>query len=364
MKWNAGRYAFVCVASLSAVGCSSQNPDSTGESSGTASSDPTLEETAYGHHHGDASADHAAEAQAPTPTSACIGSSIMSSLGKSHMLVGATMADSSATAAPFDFRYMYIAGGLFDSISPCTSCATSCTSNNVTCANSGPGCAWWGCWQWDQDPPGQYARTSSPRSSATARSRCSRTTSSSRRRAACKREPPKRRRPRPTSRSCRATSPTGASSCKPSARTPRSCTSRPDFWGYAELASSNPHAGAAVATANPTDCSAMENSIAGMGRCMVTMARKYAPNAKVGLHASPWSTGVDVGFNTQASLNVAAQAQSTAAFLTACGADISDFVVVEASDRDAGYYQSIGQDKWWDATNRHPARTSPRTSPG
>ncbi|HEY2370656.1 MAG TPA: hypothetical protein VGH87_29885, partial [Polyangiaceae bacterium] len=40
-----------------------------------------------------------------------------------------------------------------------------------------------------------------------------------------------------------------------------------------------------------------------------------------------------------------------AAFLVACGADISDFIVVEASDRDAGYYQSQGKNTWWDDTN-------------
>jgi hypothetical protein len=81
------------------------------------------------------------------------------------------------------------------------------------------------------------------------------------------------------------------------------------------------------------------------------MVRKYAPNARVGLHASAWSTNMDVAMNTSATFDVAGEAKKTAAFLVECGADISDFVVAEASDRDAGYYQSINRPAWWDATN-------------
>ena len=40
-----------------------------------------------------------------------------------------------------------------------------------------------------------------------------------------------------------------------------------------------------------------------------------------------------------------------AAFLSEAGEKDADFVVVENSDRDAGYYQSIGKNTWWDATN-------------
>jgi hypothetical protein len=82
---------------------------------------------------------------------------------------------------------------------------------------------------------------------------------------------------------------------------------------------------------------------------MVAMARTDPPNARIGLHASGWSTGIDALLNTDASTDVTAHAARTAAFLDACGAGGSDFVVVEASDRDAGYYASLGRDTWWDA---------------
>jgi hypothetical protein len=127
----------------------------------------------------------------------------------------------------------------------------------------------------------------------------------------------------------------------------------PDFWGFAEQLASDPTTlPAAVASANATDCGSLPNTIAGMGKCMISMTRKYAPNAKVGLQASAWSTNVDVSLNTSASLDVAGEAMKTAAFLAACGESTADFVVVETSDRDAGYYQTVEmKDTWWDATN-------------
>jgi hypothetical protein len=38
-------------------------------------------------------------------------------------------------------------------------------------------------------------------------------------------------------------------------------------------------------------------------------------------------------------------------FLIALGAKDGDFIVSDPSDRDAGYYQSIGRTTWWDNTN-------------
>jgi hypothetical protein len=131
----------------------------------------------------------------------------------------------------------------------------------------------------------------------------------------------------------------------------------PDFWGYAEQhtvtsggdATTLP---AAIANANPTDCASQPNTIAGMGKCMIAMVRKYAPRAMVALHASAWSTNMDVTGNSSASFDVAGEAAKTATFLAACGESEADFVVVETSDRDAGYYQTVEmKNTWWDATN-------------
>ena len=109
----------------------------------------------------------------------------------------------------------------------------------------------------------------------------------------------------------------------------------PDFWGFAQQVNSNPHAiPAAVASADPIDCTGYENSVAGLGQCMVHIVRAYAPNALIGLHASGWATGVDALFNTSTSLDVTKEAAKVAAFLAASGGAQTDFVVVEMSDRD------------------------------
>lgn len=125
----------------------------------------------------------------------------------------------------------------------------------------------------------------------------------------------------------------------------------PDFWGYAEQLNQDPHAiHAAVASGHP-ECKGFEDSIAGLGRCMIDMARRHAPKVRVGLHGSGWATKLDVLQNRDPALDVAAEAQKLGAFLVACGGDQADFIGVDASDRDAGYYASQGKDSGWDATN-------------
>jgi hypothetical protein len=84
---------------------------------------------------------------------------------------------------------------------------------------------------------------------------------------------------------------------------------------------------------------------------MIAMVRKYAPHALVGLHASAWGSNMDVALNTNPTFDVAGEALKVATFLAAAGETNADFVVVETSDRDAGYYQSIGRTTFWDATN-------------
>ncbi len=276
----------------------------------------------------------------------------MKSLGKAHLLAGASMVDSIATQAPFDLRYLYLSGGLFDGNQACQSCATGCTAGGQSCANSNPnGCAWWGCWQYDQDPPGQYIRDFLSKAKTNNEI------------------------PMVTYYEVLQASGASEGSGEVQATNNAAFMTRyladwrfllqqigqsvallhiePDFWGYAEQMNSDPHKiPAAVASADPNDCGNQENSIAGMGRCMIAMVRKYAPKAKVGLHASGWGTNIDVLQNKNAGLDVKGEADKLGTFLTECGEGQADFVVVEASDRDAGYYQSIGQSRWWDATNK------------
>jgi hypothetical protein len=273
----------------------------------------------------------------------CLGGSLLAALGRKHLMLGGSMSTTTAAAAPFDLQYDYISGGLAPGGGPCTSCSTGC----------GP--SWWGCgWQYDMDPPGAYIRefaTSTAQES-----------------------PPQI----PMITYYQLLQSSGVTEGAPEvtqAATDMTFMSRyfadwrfllqqvgqsvfllhiePDFWGYAEQHGADPTAmPAAVATANAMDCGSLPNTIAGMGQCMIAMVRTYAPHALVALHASAWSTNIDVAGNTSPTLDVAGEAKKTAAFLAACGESQADYVVVETSDRDAGYYQCVkNENTWWDATN-------------
>jgi hypothetical protein len=279
---------------------------------------------------------------------ACIGSSMLSALGKNHLLVGVSTSDATAAQAPFDLRYIYLSGGLFDAPTPCSACGSSCVAAGKACTS---GCAWWGCYD---SPPGDYASS--------------------------------------FIQTCLADSPAqipmftyyeilqtaeatfsgfqeGASEVTQAATSTALMTRyyadwrfllqaigqhqallhiEPDFWGYARQAGAATATAAAVASANPTDCGSLPNTIAGMGQCLIAMVRKYAPHAFVGLSASAWN----VAGNTSRTTDVTTDAKALATFLAACGQSQADFVVVETSDRDAGYYQTVqSQDNWWDPTD-------------
>ncbi|HEX8821449.1 MAG TPA: hypothetical protein VF794_16100 [Archangium sp.] len=283
-------------------------------------------------------------------SSGCLAGPLLTSLGKSDVLVGGKMTDAVAAQAPFDIRYMYLAGGLFDTVEPCTSCL-NCRAGALSCSNASGGCRWWGCWQWDQQAPGQYLRD------------FLQTTAS------------RGQLPMITYYQLLHTSGVADGTAvvlaaqnlglmqryfndwrfvlKQIGSRPALLHIEPDFWAYAQFLTLDPRLQpAAVASANPTDCATQPNSVAGMGHCMIAMARKYAPNAKVGLHASAWATKLDVHLNINPLLNVSVEAGKVADFLRLCGAANADFVVVEASDRDAQWYQlKTGTNHWWDTTN-------------
>ncbi len=284
---------------------------------------------------------------------ACLGKTLLDGLGKSHLLAGASMADATASAATWDVRYLYLAGGIFDGTAPCASCASSCTAFTRSCANppAGSGCAWWGCYQYDQLPPGFYVRDFV--SAAKTRGQL----------------------PWFTYYELLQASQTSEGAAEVAAVNGAAFLTRyladfrfllqqigndtafvqvePDFWGFAQQVNADPHAiPAKVREAAPADCGAEEESVAGLGKCFIAMARKYAPHVRIGLHASFWATKIDVSVNTNPSLDVGAEARKVGAFLAAAGGSGGDFIAVDASDRDAGYYQSLGRNTFWDATNQ------------
>ena len=270
--------------------------------------------------------------------SSCLTSAFSLSVGKTRVLMGARMDNSEsavfAAAPAVDVRYQYVTGYVPEAPTACTSCSNSGCSGN-----------WWGCYG---SSPGSQLRNFVNVSAA------------------------------------RGTLPmltyyqminaaNGDSSATDLAAVQDSAVLRsylndlrfllqqlgtqpallhlePDFWGNLEYPNTDAtQTAAAVTAANPTDCASQPNTLAGLGHCMISMVRKYAPKTLVGLHASPWSTGVDCYRNLDSTLDVVAEAHKTAAFLRACGADLGDFVVVETQDRDAG---ALGSASFWDVNNQ------------
>lgn len=272
-------------------------------------------------------------------TASCMAGALLAQLGRDRLLVGASMADATAGRAPFTLRYLYLAGGLFPGTTPCAGCQSGCNAQ------------WWGCWQDPAQPPGAYVRNFI--SGAKARGIV------------------------PMVTYYEVLAETGWSEGAAEVAGVNDVTHatklfndwrflvqqvgqevallhvEPDFWGYAQqMGASDPHAiPAKVKAANPTDCAQEEDSLAGFGTCLVKMARAHAPNAKVGLHASGWATNIDVTHSSDPQLDVAGEATKVGNFLKACAPN-ADFIVVEASDRDAGWYETVrGRDTWWDETN-------------
>lgn len=259
------------------------------------------------------------------------GTCATSFLGSNTLLVGAQMEDATATAAPFDVRYLYLAGG----IAPAAACMSSCNAA-ANCGN------WWGCWQDWSKAPGLYATGLIGKAAGATWQGAARPQT-----------------PMFTYYEILHSSGVAEGSAEVSALNDAAFLTRyfddwrfllkkigsaqamlhiePDFWGYVRSVNGDPHAlPAPVASANPVDCGVQENSVAGFARCLIAMTRKYAPNAKVGLHASNWLAPY-----------VNNDGRVLGNFLLALGAGDSDFVATDPSDRDAGYYASIGRDTWW-----------------
>ncbi len=92
------------------------------------------------------------------------------------------------------------------------------------------------------------------------------------------------------------------------------------------------------------------NTLAGFGKYMVDLIHQTAPNALVAPMASMWATNGDPqGVTAQQAVEMA---QTTAAFINQMGGTQSDLLVVEFSDRDAGFYEvRLDEDRWWDDTD-------------
>ena len=88
-------------------------------------------------------------------------------------------------------------------------------------------------------------------------------------------------------------------------------------------------------------------SIAGMFKNILEMGKRIAPKCKIGFHASQWG---DWFSWTDPNADVQLHAESVANYVAQFGQ--CDFITLEMSDRDAGFYEARGEkDRYWDETN-------------
>jgi len=281
---------------------------------------------------------------APPAEAGCLGTSLLSWAGRNRLLLGLAGSDAAAAAAGYDVRYQYLAGKL----PPSGGCAT---------CGAAAGCdsSWWGCWQENGVPPGLFVG----RFIAAAKARG--------------------QLPWLTYYLVLPASGLGEGRSEVAAVNDRAFLTRylddwrfllqkigvekvllhhePDFWGYGQHLSADPHSIPAQVRAAAPECGCLEDSLAGLGRCLVAMARQHAPNARVGLHASGWASGYDC-FGNGYCPGQASEGARVGAWLLAAGAGEGDFVVGDMSDRDADWYRLVqSRDTWWTATNFHNAFT-------
>lgn len=275
-----------------------------------------------------------------TTTSSDNNATLTTFMGSNKVLIGGSFDDSTAAAAPFDVRYAYVHS------KPATS---STYYTDARCSQAAVDSGWWGCWPGTTTAPGFYVTWWNDHvSKATWQGN-----------------------PRPqmmfwTWYSLRDLGDMAGHGDGPGeveainrtdlltlymndyrfflqkiGNTRAMVDIEPDFWGYVKsLQGGNPHlVPAKVRDANPTDCATQEDSAAGLAHCLVSMARKYAPNLGVGMHASCFDYATDP--------------QGCVQFLREMTTG-ADFMVGDVSDRDAGWYdKQAGQRqdwRWWDGT--------------
>jgi hypothetical protein len=132
----------------------------------------------------------------------------------------------------------------------------------------------------------------------------------------------------------------------------------PDLWGYVEQAAvshGNSAAGiaASVGSSGNVEAAGLPNTAQGFAWALLRMRDRYARNALLALHASPWGTGIDVASSASRSVDAAGLGAREAQFLETAGlagnpAGISTFDLVssDVANRDSGQ-----SGIWWDPDN-------------
>jgi hypothetical protein len=126
----------------------------------------------------------------------------------------------------------------------------------------------------------------------------------------------------------------------------------PDLFAYMEIKAAGGDAStvsASVASSGYAGLGTFPNTFQGFAWALLKLRDTIAPNVIMAIHASTWASNYDIGLNTNPAFNMAANADTVAAFLGSAGistntfASTFDVVFNDVADRDSGV-----SGNWWD----------------
>jgi hypothetical protein len=130
----------------------------------------------------------------------------------------------------------------------------------------------------------------------------------------------------------------------------------PDLWGYVEQASTGDAAStvpAKVGSLGIAELAGLPDTAAGFAQGFVRLRDSLAPNVALAYHLSDWGTGIDLHWSQTDDAWTDQLAQKAAAFYRSLGAAF-DVTFADIADRDAGFKQVVygdGGQSWWNATD-------------
>jgi hypothetical protein len=138
----------------------------------------------------------------------------------------------------------------------------------------------------------------------------------------------------------------------------------PDFWGYMQQKAAGGSAtsiSAMVRSSGFGEASAFPDNVAGFASELKYLRDTYAPSVLLEMHASMWSSSIDIASDTNPNINAAAEADKTAAFLSSAGSAAWDGLFEDVDDHNAAWWElaSCGTPPcvnpyfthWWDPNN-------------
>jgi hypothetical protein len=136
----------------------------------------------------------------------------------------------------------------------------------------------------------------------------------------------------------------------------------PDFWGFMQHRATGDNAATVPVKVSETGLSelaGLPSNMAGFAQGIIRLRNAIAPNVILGYHISVWGTGNDIVLSNPPDATVDQLSAKASAYYTSLGANF-DILFSEFSDRDSAFYQYVYGDNgthWWDAEDfRRSAR--------